>query len=1124
MADARDPSPLGPLLDNNGQAYVVAGASIGTPPDVSLSDDSLGLTPPKPGSRTRQPRGRSGSAGGTANSTSGARKSGIGVRRTASSGPKRGGLPRLPSPALTQSRVQGPTVVPTLDATPEARLYALEQQRQADHIIMRQMAEAIANLRNVVDHTVQKCRVHDVTFDEQLAIGLEIRRELAAINRQQAGTSTVDTVAAICESKFAQLDGLIQQLNAQDANVAAVIQSEHDKSKDIAGKDGNIISGAFDAMDKKLSHVSELVRKFDNGVAASGIPASGAVFTHAMNNDMRKMHDKMELIDTTVLSDMFAKLQVLDIQIDATIISATAPIYEQLNIVHAQIMENRSLQSSQTTQPQGSSIGVTPTCAICDPNPWAQSTPPGMGMSSSSGDNGFGTTIAAVIGGNGICHCIHVTELQTQVNNIATQVAVLQGRITGQGVDRGPDPLWNAWSPTSGDRPAQTGVSIGTALGSPIGATSIPASVPFSDIPLPLNLREGLGSIGHENRPMFDVKMTQQDNFKFNGNKDGVKWKVAVERYFISCAPVLMAIFEWAEKAENEPGISVEDFQRAVGPKLSHQQVLNANAQLWGFLSNLISGSAETIFKRATKLNGLDAWRRLVRHIDHGAELRLDSLKREMKIAQNKPIKTLNDVELGVAEYENAIQAYTEAGGLPPTEKDKKDDLLNLLPEKLQADLMWHAKDKTRQFNEFRDIIVNVSGRLLAMQKPQRALQGVQEEDQSSFYRTKDLNDTPDQELSEMLKGVNNVDDLVAAFQKRSSSKGNRTRPDASRKQPADLLRNPRKCPNCGETHPERVCPKPSVAVSDRKCWTCGKPGHSSSQCPNRKAPGGLKALTDIRAVDAVEAALARPMFHVDHGFQEPTRTARHRTGRPMPTKPTLADFVHKTRFDALATADTGSPIGATLTPDIVDPRANTGSPIGATPTPRTIDDLIKSMMQEGLKEAEILSRSICHIERCPEMQLMEVSEISKKIKVAMDSAAVDNVVHPNDIPECVEFVPNSTDSGHFVGANNSKIENFGTCRTSLNGANMAQSIGCDWTLANVTRALHSVAKVTGDKGEENHKQDVLFDNDNCFVVPPGIVKRIMQVITAVATYEREGNLYTAEMEVSSFPRQGPGR
>ena len=48
-----------------------------------------------------------------------------------------------------------------------------------------------------------------------------------------------------------------------------------------------------------------------------------------------------------------------------------------------------------------------------------------------------------------------------------------------------------------------------------------------------------------------------------------------------------------------------------------------------------------------------------------------------------------------------------------------------------------------------------------------------------------------------------------------------------------------------------------------------------------------------------------------------------------------------------------------------------------------------------------------------------------------------------------------------------------------------------------------------------------MFDNDNCFVVPPGIVKRNMKVVKAVAAYERDGNIYTAEMEVSRFPRQG---
>ena len=51
--------------------------------------------------------------------------------------------------------------------------------------------------------------------------------------------------------------------------------------------------------------------------------------------------------------------------------------------------------------------------------------------------------------------------------------------------------------------------------------------------------------------------------------------------------------------------------------------------------------------------------------------------------------------------------------------------------------------------------------------------------------------------------------------------------------------------------------------------------------------------------------------------------------------------------------------------------------------------------------------------------------------------------------------------------------------------------------------------------------QDVLFNNKTCYVVPPGIVAKIMETIKAVAEYPREGNLYLANVELSSFARQG---
>ena len=49
--------------------------------------------------------------------------------------------------------------------------------------------------------------------------------------------------------------------------------------------------------------------------------------------------------------------------------------------------------------------------------------------------------------------------------------------------------------------------------------------------------------------------------------------------------------------------------------------------------------------------------------------------------------------------------------------------------------------------------------------------------------------------------------------------------------------------------------------------------------------------------------------------------------------------------------------------------------------------------------------------------------------------------------------------------------------------------------------------------------QAALFNNITCYVVAPGIVAKIMEHIQATAEYPGEGNLYLAEIELSSFLR-----
>ena len=41
-----------------------------------------------------------------------------------------------------------------------------------------------------------------------------------------------------------------------------------------------------------------------------------------------------------------------------------------------------------------------------------------------------------------------------------------------------------------------------------------------------------------------------------------------------------------------------------------------------------------------------------------------------------------------------------------------------------------------------------------------------------------------------------------------------------------------------------------------------------------------------------------------------------------------------------------------------------------------------------------------------------------------------------------------------------------------MSAESMPVDVGCDWTMADVTRALHSVAKVAGPKGDGDGKHE----------------------------------------------------
>ncbi len=123
------------------------------------------------------------------------------------------------------------------------------------------------------------------------------------------------------------------------------------------------------------------------------------------------------------------------------------------------------------------------------------------------------------------------------------------------------------------------------------------------------------------------------------------------------------------------------------------------------------------------------------------------------------------------------------------------------------------------------------------------------------------------------------------------------------------------------------------------------------------------------------------------------------------------------------------------------------------------------------------------------------------RVRPAADSGACAHVINPDDLPGDIHIEPN-TAGNHFKGATDSIIEHFGDVETILESEHGA--VSCGWKAANVSRPLHSISRIAGPPGGiANSKQDVLFNNDVCVVVPPGIVAEILKRVTPLAAYAR---------------------
>ena len=137
------------------------------------------------------------------------------------------------------------------------------------------------------------------------------------------------------------------------------------------------------------------------------------------------------------------------------------------------------------------------------------------------------------------------------------------------------------------------------------------------------------------------------------------------------------------------------------------------NSGVWGFLSNCLSGEAETMFKQAKTLQGIDAWRRLIRSIDHGRHIRLETLRNEVRLLHTRHIRNLEGVAIGLAEFDNKIKEFEDLGGQKHHDHDKKSDLLAILPQELRELLIWRVTDPDEPYQTFRDRVQTQTAQIL---------------------------------------------------------------------------------------------------------------------------------------------------------------------------------------------------------------------------------------------------------------------------------------------------------------------------------------------------------------------------------------------------------------------------
>ena len=347
-------------------------------------------------------------------------------------------------------------------------------------------------------------------------------------------------------------------------------------------------------------------------------------------------------------------------------------------------------------------------------------------------------------------------------------------------------------------------------------------------------------------------KVATMPQYQYDGEKNGAQWRLIVKPYFISKAPEIAGILRSIEDHEDQSATVSNLATRGLG--VHPETIRSLSADLWGFLTLNLQGSARLWVNNSEPMEGFDIWRKLMKVVRSRSEIRRHELLSQLHRPNTAP--KLSDVLLALERWDGSLREYIEAGGQPLLFEERRAATLNILPAKFREDVFFRIPAMQESMAgatmEQQDSAYHLLRAQLQRQVEMTTQWAVMAGREQPLHVLPGGSATGGEAESQPYDDTAVWDDAWACFVYKGKGKGKGKSVKGKGKGKTTI------CSNCGsKEHWTQQCPKPAVPWAERPCHNCGKKGHLSSGCPDRQ-----KQSRGANALGAEPAAEQAPKVH----------------------------------------------------------------------------------------------------------------------------------------------------------------------------------------------------------------------------------------------------------------------